>query len=141
MGELEGECRDTSGETLESVFSRLRPYCMELLDLTRNPRNNSSFLVEMADFLRRAPSAGLQPCFDYTLFPLLLLLDAAVQGRSGKKGDSSVGFGASESPWSGKVVSDSVAERALRCIEELLIKCHLGSVNQVSRNRAASYFL
>lgn len=58
------------------------------------------------------------------MFPLLLLLDAAVQCRSsGAK---------SEAPMGGLEISDSVAEGVLLCIEELLKKCHLGSVNQVS---------
>ncbi|KAH0456804.1 hypothetical protein IEQ34_014711 [Dendrobium chrysotoxum] len=123
MGELEGKRGASSSENRERIFSRLRPYCIELLELTRNPRKNSSFLTEMADFLRRAPAAGLQPCLDYTLFPLLLLLDAAVQCRSGKKANS-IGGG-------GQVISDSVAEGTLRCLEGLLTKCHLGSVNQM----------
>lgn len=58
----------------------------------------------------------------YTLFPLMLLLDAAVDCRSGSKGGRVV---------AGKV-SDRVAEEALLCLEELLNKCFLISVDQVS---------
>lgn len=56
------------------------------------------------------------------MFPLLLLLDAAVQFRAGEKTDG---------PMSRIEISDSIAEGVLLCIEELLKKCHLGSVNQV----------
>ncbi|PKA61628.1 hypothetical protein AXF42_Ash018609 [Apostasia shenzhenica] len=132
MGELEVQCGDASAELRERVFSRLRPYCLELLDFTRNPRKNASFLTEMADFLRRAPPAGLQPLLEYTLFPLLLLLDAAVHCRSGKKADSSGCCVSSDSSLNVHIVSDSVAEDTLRCLEELLRKCPLGSVNQMS---------
>ena len=66
----------------------------------------------------------------YTLFPLLLLLDAAVECRMEKKADleGSLGNGA---PMRAREISDSVAEGVLICLEELLKKCHLGSVNQV----------
>ena len=68
--------------------------------------------------------------FSYTLFPLLLLLDAAVDCRSLKKVDSEEKLisGVSKKPHK---VSDSVAEGVLQCLEELLKKCQLGSVDQV----------
>ncbi|CAL9129859.1 unnamed protein product, partial [Musa acuminata var. zebrina] len=62
----------------------LSPYYLDLLVLLRNPKKDASFLAEMAVFLRSAPAAALQPSFDYTLFPFLLLLDAAVQCREEK---------------------------------------------------------
>ncbi|KAK8945962.1 hypothetical protein KSP40_PGU008100 [Platanthera guangdongensis] len=120
-----------SNETRDQVFFQLRRYCIELLDLTRNPTKNPSFLTEMAGFLRRASAAELQPCLDYTLFPLLLLLDASVQCRSGKNADSSGSSSAADSPFSGQKIGDSVAEGTLSCLEELLRKCYLGSVNQM----------
>ncbi|CAL9173490.1 unnamed protein product [Musa hybrid cultivar] len=120
-----------SEDSLLLVFSRLKPYCLGLLDLVRNPKNDASFLAEMADFIRSVPAAALQPSLDYTLFPFLLLLDAAVQCREEKKADSDGGFGNAGSPLGGHAISDSVAEGMLMCLEELLMKCHLGSVNQM----------
>ncbi|XP_020093536.1 uncharacterized protein LOC109713762 isoform X2 [Ananas comosus] len=112
-------------ETLDSVFTRLNLYSIDLLELLRNPKQKSaSFLPEMADLLRRTPPEALQSCFDYTLFPLLLLLDAAVECRKEKKVDSGESLGALE-------ISDRVAEGVLMCIEALLNKCHLGSVDQM----------
>jgi len=61
----------------------------------------------------------------YTVFPLLLLLDAAVQCR--KQGNAP-GQGAG-----GIDISDAVAEVGLTCLEVLLTKCRLTSVNQVTR--------
>lgn len=58
------------------------------------------------------------------MFPLLLLLDASVRCRSGDKGGDLGGA-------AGLEIADSVAEGVLMCLEELLKKCHLGSVNQV----------
>lgn len=63
-------------------------------------------------------------CYSYTLFPLLLLLDAAVRCRNGKMVNTGEKIGDLE-------VSDGIAEGVLMCIEALLKKCHLGSANQV----------
>lgn len=64
------------------------------------------------------------------MFPLLLLLDAAVDCRSLKKVDSEEKL-ISDVPKMPHKVSDSVAEGVLHCLEELLKKCQLGSVDQV----------
>ena len=69
--------------------------------------------------------------FSYTLFPLLLLLDAAVACRSPEKVDSGREVEISSDPKMPHKVSDAVAEGVLQCLEELLNKCHLGSVEQV----------
>ncbi|XP_072963405.1 uncharacterized protein [Typha angustifolia] len=114
-------------ETLSTVFFRLKSYSVELLDLLRNPKikkKSASFLPEMADFLRHAPPPALQSCFDYTLFPLLMLLDGAVGCRKEKEGGSEESLGVLE-------IGDSVAEGVLMCLESLLMKCRLGSVNQM----------
>lgn len=60
-------------------------------------------------------------CFSYSLFPLLLLLDAAVNCRSSSK----------ELQEKSYKVSDKVAEGVVQCLEQLLRKCYLGSVDQV----------
>ena len=62
--------------------------------------------------------------FSYTLFPLLLLLEAAVNCRSSSNDKLKEG----EKP---PKISDIVAEGALQCLDELLIQCHLGSMEQV----------
>ncbi|URE24386.1 TELO2 interacting protein 1 [Musa troglodytarum] len=67
----------------------------------------------------------------YSLFRFLLLLDAAVQCREEKKAGSDGGFGNGGAPLGGHAISDSAAEGMLMCLEELLKKCHLGSVNQM----------
>ena len=68
--------------------------------------------------------------FSYSLFPLLLLLDAAVDCRSQQKDDTKENFMPDVQKMPHKV-SDNVAEGVLQCLEELLKKCHLRSVDQV----------
>ena len=67
----------------------------------------------------------------YALFPLLLLLDTAVACRSPSHVDSEGRVEIFKDPKTPHRVSDGVAEGVLQCFEELLTKCHLGSVEQV----------
>ncbi|WVZ57767.1 hypothetical protein U9M48_008112 [Paspalum notatum var. saurae] len=125
------EAAGASDETLAAVFAQLKPHTVALLDLirSRHPASSSvSSLREMAAFLRAAPAPALQLCFDYTVFPLLLLLDAAVQCR--KQGNAPAqGAG-------GIDISDAVAEGGLACLEVLLTKCRLTSVNGRNAEKA-----
>nr|CAB3495166.1 unnamed protein product [Digitaria exilis] len=123
---MEMEAAAASDETLAAVFAQLKPHTVALLDLLRSRRpasSSASSLREMVSFLRSAPAPALQLCFDYTVFPLLLLLDAAVQCR--KQGNA-LGQGAGDID-----ISDAVAEAGLACLEVLLTKCRLSSVNQM----------
>ncbi|KAM1892729.1 hypothetical protein ACFX14_035854 [Malus domestica] len=113
------------------VFTQLKAYCFELLELLQNPKKHSSALSSLLHFLRQSPPHALQPFFDYTLFPLLLLLDAAVDCRTSKKLGSEEKFVSHNVPKMPQKVSDSVAEGVLQCLEELLKKCLLGSVDQL----------
>ena len=61
----------------------------------------------------------------------MLLLDAAVEDRSQQKVNSEENIMKSVTHDLPHRVSDSVAEGVLQCLEELLKKCHLGSVAQV----------
>ncbi|KAL4303341.1 hypothetical protein GQ457_10G015910 [Hibiscus cannabinus] len=113
----EGEEEDRS-----KIFLQLKPYCLELLELSQNPKKHASSLPALLHLLRSSPPNSLQPFFDYTLFPLLLLLDAAVDCRSSQNKSESSNI---------KRISDKVAEGVVECLEELLKKCHLGSVDQM----------
>lgn len=115
-----------------SLFTQLKPYCIGLLELLQSPnKRHPSVLPELLHFLRKSPSSALQPFFDYTLFPLLLLLDAAVACRSQQKvysEEKNVKVNVQKTPLK---VSDRVAEGVLQCLDELLNKCHLGSIDQM----------
>ncbi|KAL2897187.1 TELO2-interacting protein 1-like protein [Bienertia sinuspersici] len=117
-----------------SIFTHLKSCCLELLDLLQNPKKQSPALSQLLAILRSSPSDAIQPLFEYvirhllwlvymfcvvvdrnncnsyTLFPLLLLLDAAVDSRSVQKRDakeiSAMPF-ANQTP---NKVSDVVAE-------------------------------
>ncbi|KAK2972025.1 hypothetical protein RJ640_005045 [Escallonia rubra] len=116
-------------EARSSIFPELKHYCLELLGLLQNPKKNTSTLSQLLHLLRRHPPDALQPFFDYALFPLLLLFDAAVDCRSPPKTDSEERM--IDVPKPPHKVSDPIAEGVLQCLEELLKKCHLGSVNQM----------
>ncbi|KAF7851651.1 hypothetical protein BT93_L3308 [Corymbia citriodora subsp. variegata] len=120
---------EEEAERRSRVMAELKPYCLDLLDLVQHPKKHSPALSALLRFLRDSPTDSLQPFFDYTLFPLLLQLDAAVDDRKQRKIDTEE----HEVPPSHKPnrVSDKVAEDVLQCLEELLKKCYLGSVNQM----------
>ncbi|KAA0051117.1 ARM repeat superfamily protein isoform 2 [Cucumis melo var. makuwa] len=113
------------------VFVELKAYCLELLQLLQFPKKRSSSIHSLFELLRKTPTTSLQHCFDYVLFPLLLLLDAAVVDRSQQKVDSGENSMMSVSHELPHRVSDCVAEGVLQCLEELLKKCRLGSVEQM----------
>ncbi|KAF9678708.1 hypothetical protein SADUNF_Sadunf07G0063200 [Salix dunnii] len=100
------------------MFSQLKPYCLDLLQLLQNPNpSSSSSIPSLVQFLHDSHPPSLQPFFDYALFPLLLLLDAAVDSRK-------------QNPKPHKI-SDRVAEGVVQCLEELLNKCYLASTDQM----------
>ncbi|WVZ26978.1 hypothetical protein V8G54_000019 (mitochondrion) [Vigna mungo] len=129
-----------------STFQRLKSHSLHLLDLLQNPhihnQKHSSVTVipQLLHFLQTSSPSALQPFFDYALFPLLLLLDAAVQCRSTLKIDSQENYnmpGVLKTPVE---VSDGVAEGVVKCLEELLRKCRLNSVDQVPVLIGFKYF-
>ncbi|KAL2475889.1 ARM repeat superfamily protein [Abeliophyllum distichum] len=138
MEEYRGKLKAITGGVEEedvkdnNIFSELKHYCIQLLDVLQNPKKiSSSAFSQLLQLLQRSLPDSLQPFFDYTLFPLLLLLDAAVNCRTSLKANSedrSLLFDALETPHN---VSDAVAEATLLCLEELLKKCCLGSVDQM----------
>ncbi|URE12696.1 TELO2 interacting protein 1 [Musa troglodytarum] len=139
------------------VFSHLKPYCLlpcrdGRLPPTR-PRRRLTALSRLRSLLTSFCVQELGSEFDvlldglfdwvvfyclpsYSLFRFLLLLDAAVQCREEKKAGSDGGFGNGGAPLGGHAISDSAAEGMLMCLEELLKKCHLGSVNQAAELEA-----
>ncbi|KAL6538531.1 hypothetical protein OROGR_012519 [Orobanche gracilis] len=124
----EGEEADIQSS---EVFFELKHYCIQLLDLLQNPKKDNPSLSQLLRLLRRSSPQSLQPFADYTFFPLLLLFDAAVNCRSSGKfnsKDNSPGPNTAEMAYK---VSDSVAEGVVLCLEEILMKCHLGSVDQM----------
>lgn len=112
-----------------TLFSQLKSLSVQLLELLQCPEKNSPAPSQLLQLLRQSPPTALQSLFDYALFPLLLLLDAAVESRSLPKHDAKESC-VSGPPGVSHKVSDVVAEGVLRCLEELLYKCPLGSVDQ-----------
>ncbi|XP_021765318.1 uncharacterized protein LOC110729837 isoform X2 [Chenopodium quinoa] len=114
-----------------SIFYHLKSCCLELLDLLQNPKKQSPAVSQLLALLCSLTSEDVEPFFDYILFPLLLLMDAAVDCRSVQKRNCDE---KSEILFAHQTlkVSDAVSEGVLQCLEELFTKCRLGSVNQMT---------
>ncbi|CAM8934498.1 unnamed protein product [Rhodiola kirilowii] len=124
------DVNDEDDDRKGRVFRQLKVYCLHLLGVVSNPSSASSTgtLTEFLLVLRATGPHDLRPFLDYALFPLLLVFDAAVECRrvgSEEKAKSSI---KQQTPHK---IKDSAAEIVVQCLEELLNKCHLGSVNQV----------
>ncbi|KAK7310173.1 hypothetical protein RJT34_07504 [Clitoria ternatea] len=120
-----------------TAFQCLKSYTLQLLDLLHNPQIENqkhcsvTVIPDLLRFLHNSSPSTLQPFFDYALFPLLLLLDAAIQCRSMQNIDSQEVYTKSDIPSMPVKVSDGVAEGVVNCLEELLMKCHLNSADQM----------
>ncbi|XP_057818002.1 uncharacterized protein LOC131031017 isoform X1 [Cryptomeria japonica] len=106
------------------VFSELKPLCIQLFNILGDSQGNShSLLYSLTAYVQQSPSLALNPFLDFILAPLLVLLDASITCRSTKSIHSS------NRPI---IISDSVAEGVLSCLEEVLKQCSLTSANQLS---------
>ncbi|XP_011086354.1 TELO2-interacting protein 1 homolog isoform X2 [Sesamum indicum] len=128
---IEDEAAEEEDIGSSGVFLELKHHCVQLLDLLQNSKKNHSFLTQLLQLLQRSPPQSLQPFLDYTLFPLLLLFDAAVNCRSSMKSDSKDNPLESNTLGPAHKVSDSAAEGVVLCLEEVLKKCQIGSVDQM----------
>lgn len=123
-----------AGSSLEPqakhAFTILQPLCTQLLELPlAQTDSDPSVLKSLAQALHDVPVAGLQVCMEYVLFPLQLLLDAAVQCRSPR---TSASVDASTTPKTQLRINDKIAEGVLICLEELLHRCPVKTTSQLS---------
>ncbi|KAK6934720.1 hypothetical protein RJ641_034875 [Dillenia turbinata] len=114
-----------SVERRSAIFSELKRYCLRLLELHQNPSNSTGISL-LLQFLRNSSPDALHPfldSFSFTLLPLLLLFDMAVDCRSRKKMNCEEKAALLNAPAVPPKLSDSVAEGVDLCLEELLKKC------------------
>ena len=64
-----------------AAFARLKPVCSALLELRQDVKGLAAKLSELLSILTTEDPQGLQACTDYVLFPLLMIVDAAVLSR------------------------------------------------------------
>ncbi|KAL2608666.1 hypothetical protein R1flu_027239 [Riccia fluitans] len=111
----------------QGAFERLRPLCTQLLEVSAtSPEERAVVLDALLRVLRGIDPAGLKKCMDYVLFPLLLLLDAAVSSRTSSMKDKKAVNTRQV------VIPDRVAERVLLCVEVVLQRCSLETKEQMT---------
>ncbi|XP_024523552.1 TELO2-interacting protein 1 homolog isoform X1 [Selaginella moellendorffii] len=106
--------------------SALRPLCTKLLELPTAGIEAQGQAIEAAEALEKVlealPASALQSCYQCALFPLLLLIDAAVVLRA-------KGVAVRSKP---VIVSDRLAERVAACLEILLRKCPVQDIQEMA---------
>lgn len=74
---MEGRNDDEEGGS-SAIFSELKHYCIELLELRLNPKKNSSTLSHLLQLLRLSSPVSLQPFFEYVPFYLINFFPPAI---------------------------------------------------------------
>ena len=60
----------------QAVFAQLKAACTPLLKLRSDADGLSEKLSQVTAVVSAAPAAALQPCMEYALFPLLIIVDS-----------------------------------------------------------------
>lgn len=69
-------------QLLQTTFRALRPITTQLLLLVNQPEKLQPLLVALRELLLELPTEGVEGCWDYAFFPIMVLLDAVVPSRS-----------------------------------------------------------
>lgn len=69
----------------QAAFQALRPVCSELLQSRTSPAQLLQGLEALAAVLPDLDAAGLAGCWDYVMFPLLLVVDSIASLRAGEE--------------------------------------------------------
>jgi len=128
------------------VFQQLKPVCAQLMHLRSDPQRLTAALCALRGIIDGAQPLGLRRCFDYVMYPLLFMLDAAVAARSASH-TAAQGRPRPQPTWPVPAVQhDAAAEALLQCVLALLQHCqgleadqlmpvlqHVGSMLQLQR--------
>eukprot|EP00955_Chlamydomonas_euryale_P098920 365182-Chlamydomonas_euryale.AAC.11 len=112
------------GSAAQVVFRALRPVCSELLQHRNDAVALHACLAALAAAVDGAEPSGLAGCFDYVMFPLLLVVDSIAPARSAMAGTSGGGSGGGGSDVAVPAArSDRVADAALTCVRDIVACC------------------
>ncbi len=65
----------------QTAFAALKPLTTQLLPLRAQPDRLQPVLRSLADVMGELPPAGLEGCWDYVAFPLMMLVDSIAPSR------------------------------------------------------------
>lgn len=65
----------------QAAFAELKPLTTQLLPLRAQPDRLQPVLRSLADVMGELPPAGLEGCWDYVAFPLMILVDSIAPSR------------------------------------------------------------
>ena len=107
----------------QAAFQALRPVCSALLQHRMDAADLASKLAALQKILEQTETVGLSQCWDYVLFPLMLVVDsvagtrmapaAAAAGSAGGAAQAGMAAAAAEEVPVPAAKADRVAEAAL----------------------------
>ncbi|GAX83179.1 hypothetical protein CEUSTIGMA_g10605.t1 [Chlamydomonas eustigma] len=125
---------EMSGTLRQATFQQLRPICSVLLQHRTSPEQLLSGLTNLHSQLGSIDAKGLKGCWDYVMFPLMLIVDSIGPIRSQHKG---TGLSPADLDGGNHVDvpvpaarSDRVAEAALGCLQLMLERCECTDLDQ-----------
>jgi hypothetical protein len=117
------------------AFLQLRPLCANLLQHRQDPTALYKALQSLHEALVSVDSCGLTSCYDYTMFPLIIMLESVVAARSdasaGGGGGGGVKDGNGAPPSSSTTPAVAVPAASSTRVAEALLQCLVTLVTRV----------
>ena len=111
------------------VFATLRPLCAGLLQHRQDPAALYQALKSLQEALASADPVGLSACYDYTMFPLIIMLEsvstaqaAAATAATGKQPPAAASSSSAPAVAVPAAGSTRVAEVLLQCLVTLVTR-------------------
>ena len=111
-----------------AAFLALKPACTRLLPARADAQQMRAALAELAGVVGRVDPVGLRCCWDFTMFPLLIMAEAAADLRRGGAGDADGARGKAAAMPAFR--SDAATEALLACILAVQLRCGCSSEDQ-----------
>lgn len=131
-------CPGTDGspdENLEEkkahVFWQLQPLCSNLLKARRDLTEFERVVSRLAQILAQVDPEGLQGCLDYALFPLNVVVDAALSSREDSENPGNDDEEEGKRGFDVLTRDDAVLE-TIKCMKVLLTRCKLYDDRQMA---------
>ncbi|KAI8111485.1 hypothetical protein M9435_003985 [Picochlorum sp. BPE23] len=114
------------------VFWQLQPLCSNLLKARKDTTEFEGVVSRLAQILAQVDHEGLQACLDYALFPLSVVVDAAVSSRDESRKPDDEEREEDERGFVDALRRDDAVLETVKCMKVLLTRCKLYDDRQMA---------